>query len=171
MLCIQGPTGSFGSRAPVRNDSVSLKHAVPPRGAGVTHPSLGWRRLKPSGFVVYRRPLRGGFLASRETGADSASSVKLLHGSEACQPCSVLAGVRIASLFTELWEACGATCSSGSIPWALSFPFHTTITPYPAGSPVSGRPPCSGPFQGSVLQGGHLHPILCARPVCISGLS
>lgn len=47
MLCIQGPAGSLGFPAPVRNDSVSLKHAIPPEVlAAPTRPRGGGGSLR-----------------------------------------------------------------------------------------------------------------------------
>ena len=90
----------------------------PTRGAGGTHPSLGWRP-KPLGCVEDHQQPRGGFLDLGETGSDWTSSVKRFHGTEVLVLCSVLLGVTTASLFTGLIWGAGQLCRLDVLPWHL----------------------------------------------------
>lgn len=81
------------------------------RGAGGSHSSLGWKP-KPSGCVYDRQHLREVILTLGETGADWVPSMKLLQGGEGFEPCSVLLGVKTASLFMGLSVAGRVTATS-----------------------------------------------------------
>lgn len=137
----------------MRKDSVSLKHTGPPEV--LRHPQVrGGGAQSPRGELYDRQRLREGFLALGETVTDGASSVQLVPGAEALQPCSVLLGVPIPSLFTELSVACGATLSSRSTPVALALCFAASPQPIPVAIRVTNGLglAAQGRLQGCVPQ-------------------